>query len=95
MSNERRLSELQSTPGVGPAVAGDLWDLDIHSIGDLAGRDPEQLYERLSAERGVRIDRCMLYVFRCAVYYASHSTHEPELLKWWNWKDRPSAESVR
>jgi hypothetical protein len=27
----------------------------------------------------------MLYVFRCAVYYASNETHEPERLKWWNW----------
>jgi hypothetical protein len=23
------------------------------------------------------------------VYYASHPVHEPEKLKWWNWKDRP------
>jgi hypothetical protein len=30
----------------------------------------------------------VLYVFRCAVYYASHEVHDPELLKWWNWKDR-------
>lgn len=33
------------------------------------------------------MDRCMLYVFRCAVYYASSEQHDPELLKWWNWKD--------
>ena len=33
-------------------------------------------------------DRCVLYAFRCAVYYASHTTHDPNLLKWWNWKDR-------
>jgi hypothetical protein len=30
---------------------------------------------------------CVLYVFRCAVYYTSHEHHEPELLKWWSWKD--------
>jgi hypothetical protein len=28
----------------------------------------------------------VLYVFRCAVYYAGHREHDPELLKWWNWK---------
>ncbi|NQU25233.1 MAG: pathogenicity locus, partial [Candidatus Nealsonbacteria bacterium] len=28
-----------------------------------------------------------LYVFRCAVYFASNATHDAELLKWWNWKD--------
>jgi hypothetical protein len=21
------------------------------------------------------------------VYYASNAEHDPELLKWWNWKD--------
>ncbi|NMB56563.1 pathogenicity locus, partial [Candidatus Beckwithbacteria bacterium] len=31
-------------------------------------------------------DRCLLYVFRCAVYYAKGG-RDPEKLKWWNWKD--------
>jgi hypothetical protein len=34
------------------------------------------------------MDRCVLYAFRCAVYYASHDVRDPKLLKWWNWKDR-------
>ncbi|MHA2066255.1 MAG: hypothetical protein ACXABY_17925 [Candidatus Thorarchaeota archaeon] len=29
----------------------------------------------------------MLYVFRCAIYYASNNEHDPQLLKWQNWKD--------
>jgi hypothetical protein len=33
------------------------------------------------------VDRCMLYVFRCAVYYATNKKHDPKLLKWWNWKE--------
>jgi hypothetical protein len=36
----------------------------------------------------MQVDRCLLYVFRCAVYFAEHTRHDPELLKWWNWKDR-------
>ena len=44
--------------------------------------------DALSALRGRKMDRCVLYVFRCAVYFASESEHDPELLKWWNWKDR-------
>jgi hypothetical protein len=32
----------------------------------------------------------MLYVMRCAIYFASESKPDPELLKWWNWKDRAS-----
>ncbi|WP_394701143.1 helix-hairpin-helix domain-containing protein [uncultured Methanolobus sp.] len=35
----------------------------------------------------MNLDRCMLYVFREAVYFASNEEHDPELLKWWNWKD--------
>jgi len=26
-------------------------------------------------------------VFRCAVYFAGSKTHDPDLLKWWNWQD--------
>jgi hypothetical protein len=36
-----------------------------------------------------RQDRCILHVFRCAAYFASARKHGPELLKWWNWKDKP------
>jgi len=74
-------------PGVGRSVSRDLWDMGFRAVEELCGRDPEALYREFSALRGCHIDRCMLYVFRCAVYYASHETHEPELLKWWNWKD--------
>jgi hypothetical protein len=45
------------------------------------------MYDNLRVMRGGYMDRCVLYVFRCAVYYAGNSDHDPELLKWWNWKD--------
>lgn len=82
------LKELQTIPGVGKAVAGDLWNLGIKSIRELRGRDPEFLYEQLCEYQGCKVDRCMLYVFRCAVYYASNDEYDAELLKWWNWKDK-------
>lgn len=31
----------------------------------------------------------MLDVFRWAVYYAAEKEHDPEKIKWWNWKDQP------
>jgi hypothetical protein len=82
------LKELRVIPGVGKSIAEDLWDLGLRSVQDLKGQDPEELYVRLCAMQGTQIDRCMLYVFRCAVYYASHEQHDAELLKWWNWKDK-------
>ena len=86
--SRRGKSPLQVIPGVGPSIAFDLEQLGLREVADLRGRDPRELYERLCVMRGERIDRCVLYVFRCAVYYAGRSRHDPELLKWWNWKDR-------
>jgi len=79
--------ELTEIPGVGPAVRADLEALGISRIADLRGRDPEALYRELAEVRGRPVDRCVLYVFRCAVYYASTPRPVPEKLKWWAWKD--------
>lgn len=81
------LKRLQEIPGVGIRVAEDLFNLGIRTAADLKDQDAEVLYQRLSVQQGGYVDRCMLYVLRCAVYYASNEVHEPALLKWWNWKD--------
>ncbi len=81
------LQELQQIPGVGKKIAEVLCDLGLRTLHDLRNQDPEELYFRLCVQKGMNADRCMLYVFRCAVYYASNKKHDPELLKWWNWKE--------
>ncbi|KAF5430875.1 Nucleotidyltransferase [Candidatus Methanophagaceae archaeon] len=81
------LQELQQIPGVGKRIAEDLCDLGFRTVQDLQNQDPKELYFRLCVQKGMNVDRCMLYVFRCAVYYATNKKHDPELLKWWNWKD--------
>ncbi|WP_374403871.1 helix-hairpin-helix domain-containing protein [Niveibacterium sp.] len=81
-------AELQRIPGIGRAMAGDLYALGVRRVSDLAAADPQALYDRLCQRSGVRQDPCVLYTFRCAVYFARHTDHDPELLKWWNWKDR-------
>ncbi len=78
---------LEDIPGVGTEMAKDLRDLGVRSLFDLQDRDPERLYHRLCDLRKAPVDRCVLYVFRCAVYYASNAEHDQEKLKWWNWKD--------
>lgn len=83
--------EFQEIPGVGPSLAKDLSDLGYDCIAQLRSADPEQMYQKLCALRGQHIDRCVLYVFRCAIYYASNSVHDPERLKWWNWKGAKNA----
>lgn len=82
------LKELQTIPGVGPSIAQDIVDLGYTSVSALRGENPETMYQRLCGLRSTHIDRCVLYVFRCAVYFADNTTHNSELLKWWNWKDR-------
>lgn len=80
--------ELEQIPGVGKSIAADLRRLGITSVRQLKGKDPEKLYRKLCRFRASPVDRCVLYVFRCAVYYASTRDPDPELLQWWNWKDK-------
>ena len=91
--------ELQTIPGIGKSLAVDLRDLGFKSVADLNGEDPQKMYDRLIRLRGSNQDRCVLYVFRCAVYYASRKKHDAEKLKWWNWSDanlrRPSPAARR
>jgi len=83
----KKIDELQKIPGVGKSIAEDLRNLEIRRISDLRDKDPEALYHALCEKTGKPMDRCLLYVFRCAVYFASHKKHDPEKLKWWYWKD--------
>jgi hypothetical protein len=80
-------NSLSTIPGVGPKISAMLNDIGIHEVADLKEQDPERLYRKLEKATGAPVDRCVLYVFRCAIYYASHDRHEPARLKWWNWKD--------
>jgi len=77
---------------VGPSIAADLRRLGVRSVADLRGRDPRLLYEELERLTGGHVDRCVLYVFREAVYFAGAEAPEDELTRWWNWKDGGLAE---
>ena len=88
MTTRRTKDELQSIPSIGPSLARDLRALGVRRVADLRRRNPERMYDRLSLLRGERQDPCVLYSFRCAVYYARTARPTARLLKWWNWKDR-------
>lgn len=81
--------DLRKIPGVGSSIEKDLRELGFISVADLKGADPEKMYEKSCRIAGKKIDRCLLYVYRCAVYYAEHKVRDSEKLKWWNWKDKP------
>lgn len=81
-------SPLEEIPGVGKRTAAVMESLGIHQISDLQGRNPEELYLKECMMKGFQEDRCALYVWRTAVYYAENGDREPEKLKWWYWKDK-------
>jgi predicted flap endonuclease-1-like 5' DNA nuclease len=80
------MGELRRIPGVGEKTEQDLIRLGFDTIKSLENADPEEIYARDCTLRGP-IDRCQLYVYRCAVYFANTPEPEPEKLKWWHWKD--------
>jgi len=84
---------LQSVPGIGPKISQKLHRLGIHHPQDLCGQDPQNLYDSYQKLVGHPVDRCLLYVFRCAVYYCETAEPEAERLKWWFWKDQRETES--
>ena len=81
-------SPLTEIPGVGDRIAAVMEALGIREVSDLRGRDPEELYLRECAMKEYQEDRCALYVWRTAVYYADHGTRDPGKLNWWYWKDK-------
>lgn len=82
----KTIKELMIIPGVGKSIAEDLTDIGISSVSDLKGKNPEKLYDASNKFTGKVQDRCLLYVFRCAVYFAEGG-RDSNKLKWWNWKD--------
>lgn len=75
-------------PGIGKACSLDLWNIGLRSIEDLKGKNPTVLYHKLNEVTKLTHDICMLYTFRCAVYFASETTHDKEKLNWWYWKNK-------
>ena len=91
----KALKELKTIPGVGKIVALDLWNLGYKSISSLVGQNPEEIYIRHNDLRQKVQDICMLYTFRCAVYYAETygQLQDPQKLKWWYWMDKEKVDS--
>jgi hypothetical protein len=88
MDKDSIIKQFKTIPGIGKAMAEDLYTLGYRSVNELADMDAQESYERLSTIQRNKLDRCVLYVFRCAKYFAGTKDKDPELLKWWNWKNR-------
>lgn len=62
--------------------------LGIRSVRELAKRNPEKLYDRLSEATGQRHDICCLDVFRAAVAQARNPRLPAAQRQWWYWSRR-------
>ena len=82
------MQDLTTIPGVGNRTKKSLNDIGINYVEDLIGKNPEELYQKDSTEKGFNEDKCQLYLFRMAVYYAENKIHDKDKLKWWYWKDK-------
>ena len=84
MNTISAMKNLLQIPGVGKSIAKDLTNIGVMSVHDLKGKDPENLYNQSNSFAGMVQDRCLLYVFRSAVYYAETDGKniEQEKLKW-------------
>lgn len=80
--------ELQKIPNVGPAVADDLLRLGIHTVEELAQQDPDDLYARLCALEGRRLDPCVRDVFASVTEYAKGEPARP----WWEFSRQRNGE---
>ena len=89
LNQKEVLKELRKIPGIGKSISLDLWDIGIRKISDLMDKNPALLYKRSNKLAGVIQDPCLLYTFRCAVYFASEKNLRKEKLNWWYWKDKP------
>ena len=88
MNRQDAIKDLMRVPGIGKRMAEHFLGIGITSVAQFKNKEPEYYYKLLERKEGKHVDRCVLYQLRCAQYFASRKKHNPELLKWWNWKDK-------
>jgi hypothetical protein len=88
----RRLGDLIS---VGPAMVRDFEILGVRSVGELARRSPERLYEKLCRVAPQHQDICCLDVFRAAVAQARDPRLPVEKCQWWYWSRKRKKGDVK
>lgn len=96
MSKKADARALNALRSVGPATLDDLRLLGVTDISDLAGRDPQALYDELCRIKGQKIDICCLDVFNCAVVQAKNPELPEDQRDWFWWsRQRKAATSSR
>lgn len=87
-------TDLITIPNIGEKTKQSLLNIGITCVEDLKGKNPEDLYSKDCIVKGFQEDKCQLYLFRMAIYYAENNVWEEEKLKWWYWKDKEYPEAL-
>ena len=87
MTKDQSIKELMTIPSVGKSIANKLYDIGIKKISDLKNKDPEEIYFKCCAHDNKQHCRCLLYTYKCAIYFASTKNPDPEKLRWNAWGD--------
>lgn len=77
-------TDLIQIPGVGKDMKQHLIRLGYTNVESLENASPEELYDKDLKLHDGSLDRCVLYVYRCAVAFAK--TRDKKL-RWWDFKD--------
>jgi len=85
MPVQRKVRELTRLVSIGPAMLRDFRMLGVHSVAQLAGEKPQQLYERLCRITCKPEDPCVLDAFSAAVAQARNAELPPVQRQWWYW----------
>jgi nucleotidyltransferase/DNA polymerase involved in DNA repair len=78
----RKLADLA---GLGPSTIESLRELGVTSVAQLSRCEAEELWERLCAIKGQRVDPCCEDVFSAAIAHARDPGLEPRKRQWWYW----------
>ncbi len=78
---------LEQLPNIGPSLAADLRLIGIHTPGELRGKDPFVLYQKLCAATGQRQDPCVLDTFMAATDFMRGAPAAP----WWKYTPQRKA----
>jgi hypothetical protein len=81
------IKQLIDLRNVGKATIKDLRLLNIHTVDELAKKDPTVLFHELERRTQKRQDPCVWDVFASIIHEAAHGEPSP----WWSWTARRKA----
>lgn len=80
-------TNLITIPNVGKKTKESLINIGITCLKIQQVKTQKSFTKKDCLVKGFVEDRCQLYLFRMAIYYAETKDPDIEKLKWWYWKD--------